>query len=552
MSDALLRARQRAWESNPGDQEALAAYIAALRSAGEVVSLELLKQRRFPPRTVRVLPGWEVSFRDSDSTDEFQEASVPEGGGEIELPAHLTWCVSLDASTTALDQAWEVLAAEEVRHLNLSGEGLAAFSLKEVGRLSDLEELNLFGAYAWTEGQLSPLAKLPNLHSFSSDQKSLSDLGFLPNTLQDLSLQASLSPQDLGTLADRAPNLRTLQLCARQLAGEGYALLRRLRCLESLTLEDPDSLTLAKLADLRGLPLKRLAVRGVLSLPEESLKLICESFPGLEELELRETFEDLSPLSRLPLKSLELAKFGGRDLNQRTVASLPRTLQKLDLTSPLNDLALESLTRLEELREVELRLAPELEGRGLLALNRLPSLRAISLSADALAPGAFESLLEVSQLTELTLSDATDAQVRELGRAPLLSRLNVTPRHRTTLSPEALGCLAQLPLLESLSLTEARIERAFDASHGFEHLVDLSIFSSEISREALADLARVPRLWFLHFLDCGVLEGAEALTSLRELGFLGLAGNSSLSDAAISTLRAGLPEGCTLDLGAQS
>lgn len=537
MSDARLRERQRAWETNPGDQDALAAYIAALRGAGEIVPLELLGQRVFPARTLNLQPGWSASFKTESGM--FRELRPSEGATVVEVPEHRGLSVSL--ALEGLDpESWRALAAEDVRHVSLDCRGEPSPTLEGCEAHSGLEVLCLSRAEHLTGADLNVLGSQPSLYCLETDQTTLSGLPPLPS-LQVVELGA-VARSDLQALVASAPGLRSLTLSGSNLTEADYELLRLLRGLEALELREPLAFTLEALVELRGLSLRRLSIWDGCDLPEESLRHISEVFPNLQELDLVEAFEDLGPLSSLPLSRLRLVRFAdARQLEEESLHELPQTLETIDLSAELGDEGLRALARLDRLRDLDLQLSQNLTGNGLSVLGALP-LRSLRLSAHAMAPDAFAELLKLETLTALDLQETTSEQVAQLGHFPQLESLTLHAPYGSSISSRSLGCLEHLPLLDFLSLSRAEIGSAFQTSHGLQHLAFLSVFFSEITPATLADIAECKALTFLHFLSCGQIEGAEVLTSLQEISFLGFTADAALSAQTVAYLEAHLPD----------
>jgi Leucine-rich repeat (LRR) protein len=151
------------------------------------------------------------------------------------------------------------------------------------------------------------------------------------------------------------------------------------------------------------------------------------------------------------------------------------------------------------------------------AVLRLPQLKMLRLSLNAISPETLDRLTAQKQLTELALRDVplTDAQfARLIANLPRLRRLAL--RRVNGVSAAGLDALVSLPRLEVLALVEMGI-----------------------SGQALAGLQKLDHLRSLDLRKCEALKTGDyrTLTAMKSLRELKLAG-SSAGDAALEIVAA--------------
>ena len=172
-----------------------------------------------------------------------------------------------------------------------------------------------------------------------------------------------------------------------------------------------------------------------------------------------------------------------------------------------------------------------------------------------LAPGASEYLPRFSQLEQLTLEEADDATLADVGALASLQRLTLT---RGRFTDRALASLARLADLEWLHLQSTNVR-----GDGFESLAPLHQVRSlwvdcpNAEPSAFAALRRLPKVDSLQLINQGLhLDDIHFLREMPDLTYVDLSGNP-LDNTAIELLES-IPQlggatlwGCPIDEAAQ-
>jgi hypothetical protein len=557
VADTDLRTRQRAWEANPGDQPALAAYIRALRAAGQLVRPDLLEQRVFPPRRVRLPEGAKAWIPgDTGPETELEEWVGPYSGchaleprdGVIEVPEHRELRIELlPRSDEDLGTMCGILAAQDVRCLSVECPNLTDTGLSALTRLPSLERLSLGQAHGLTAAGLKHLTALGHLFELSVQR--LQELGEasleLPQSLLALDLfDLQLDDTCLARLAEAGPGLLSLQVHddRRPMEGvtdEGLRPLADLGRLETLSLDSCARVTDTGLEHLAALPLRSLHLWWA-SFTDAGLAILGRS-SHLRELVVRGDVSSagLKHLQGLPLESLSLSRLSSLDGDGLT--ALPTSLVDLDITvrGHVGGDVLAALPRFEALTGLHLPLPRDVTDDELAPLGQLQHLQRLTL--------------ELGRIPHPTLTDAFLDHLRPLLRLrsleldlPLgegsLAPLSVLTELRK-LTLEGVGGaweqLATLKHLRSLTLNRGRLGSGLTA---LQSLRDLDLAGcSGVDDQTLGWIAQLAQLEELYFYRAGPFtpRGLQALAGLPRLRRLTL--SACEGEGLDDSLRARLP-----------
>lgn len=458
MSDASLRRLQRAWESNPGDQEALAAYVAALRSAGQISPPELLAQRVFPARTIRTEAGWTLEILEVGAAE---ARTLKNKRRKLLVPEHRSLEVRLEPEPKLRRATWSALRSAEILDVYIDFASSKKVELTGVEDHDLLERLDLSDVRRLGKS-VANLAQLPYLASLSLEG-SVTDLSALrlPESLTALGLSEvwefpsddeGLQEDQLRGLLAQVPDLRELSL---RDPGSGLKALRVLRSLTHLHIADCGSLEASDFVALDGLPLQELSLHDY-------------GYEAEGPVDLASLFRHLS---KLPLKSLGL-DCDEVEVTADAVAALPESLEVLDSGGEFGAAGLEALSRLSRLRELTLGLGsgPGV-GPALAALGALPNL--IKLELDC--PVDPSGLSDLAQVQELAVHGLGAEGARHLPALKALKDLTLAASYSSMLSSKSLTSLRALPALECLFLCRAEIGDLFSSAKGFPKLRRLSL-----------------------------------------------------------------------------
>lgn len=518
MSDAKLRERQRAWETNPGDQDALAAYIAALRGAGEIVPLKLLRRRLFSSRTLEAPEGWTFSVKRDGDWSELTPTS-----GEIQVPEHEALQVSIRPTPETAALEIRRVSACGISRLEIDCEDLESEDLSELRSCLNLEALTLSDCEGITSTALRPLADLPLFHELTlEDQLENLEAVDLPRSLLSLSACELSEDEELWAVTQGAPDLAELEIGGHQLSPQGFRSLREFRELESLTIEGTGGIRNLSFVGWSQPNLRSLNHCQLGSFTQQSLISLATNLPGLEELWLADHFDDLSPLAALPLRELSLGPSLGITLRSARVEdlrALPASLQVLDLSSSFDDRALQEIPRLEELRDLSLHLSSDIASPlGAAPIAELRKLRRLQLRS--IPRGCDLSWLsKLDGLTTLDLDGVSDAQAECLSALTDLKSLKLAAALGDPLTSSGLSSLADLPALEDLTLFQVKLDSATGFPPGFARLESLTFIGREVAEDVLRTVASLPalrelRIHLARTLRLDLLSGSSSLRLL--------------------------------------
>lgn len=493
--------------------------------------------------------------------------------GVVEIPAGMA--VRLRLNSEARLDGLRYLEAGSLQDLIIHRSNVTDADLQALSHLRGLRALDLSSAQTTARGlqYLEPLQGLEHL-AWSNIEPARYSASIHPLGLASIlhfsnlkSLKLSVSKLDgtelrhLGAL----PNLSCLRLAnSSQYDEVAWRYLGELQTLKTLglndgTLDETALRHLSRLSSLEQLDLSRsnlVAGRGLVhlgGLTRLKRLILSQVFNGLAN-------EDLKVLQHFP--ALSFIGLGHLQLNDTALECLTRipTLRELDISGN-SEFTLQGLQRLKgasQLVVLDLGYA-RIEPHALVALEALLHLETLCLAGLNLA-GALDFVTALPRLRYLDLSDSTmtDADLEQLSNLDQLESLNLentavmgpglrylknTQRLRS-LTLGGMGVefatqpLAQLTgnrLLESLSVS--RPLSPIEASvFNFPELYSLSLYGSTLLADDLDRIARLKRLRTLNLMAASVSsEGLKLIGHLPNLQRLYLTG-ASLEDGSVSEL----------------
>ena len=413
--------------------------VSGVGLAGLGDSLQSLDLARTTVRDVDI-----EKLRGRESLRRLDLAGTPVTDRSAETIAQLPNLQMVDLSATGItDRGVRRLAPlVGLRELRLDNTALTDFAAEALVEFSSLQEVSLEGTRVTAGGKAHLVRQRPDV-SVSLDAP------WASGPLED---GTSWSTYSLALDADferlrELPNLHSVELRGRRLAGRELTLLRDLPKLESLDLADTDlddglAAHLIGLQRLRVLRLSRTRITDAALVHLEGMK-------NLESLVLdgtRVTGSGLQYLERLErLRSISLRDSQFADSEAPRLAALT-SLRKVVLTGTNAGDATAS------------------------AVARLPSLRYLDLYGTLVTDTGVEAIAGVSSLTHLYL-DATD------------------------ISDEGLRSVARLPDLVELGAGHSRVtDRGLEHLRKLRRLERLRIGHCEISSAGVAAIAEIPTL----------------------------------------------------------
>lgn len=340
------------------------------------------------------------------------------------------------------------------------------------------------------------------------------------------------------------------------ITGDDVALFGKLKDLKKLQIFNCREFNDPMVASLTGLTqLDTLAITNSV-ITDEAVKSIVEAFPNLIDLDLSSNTNMSSGV-------------------MRSIATLTK-LQKLTLLqNRFNDISTRRLSKLEDLRALDLRGNMEAGDMTLEVLGELPKLTALKHRSTAVSDFGLEQLCKSKTLTSLLLQDFAIssesgkhlAQLEKLNSLEMFRcqgfgtegvlalkglKLNrLTLRDLPNVSDQALEVLADLPALKRLYLHEiASIsDEGLKNLEAAKSLELLDIWSVPKMTDATIDvIAKLPNLKELSIRETGVSEASvEKLMSMPKLQSLTFKNNGTLSEANIAKLKS--KKWTKLDLG---
>ena len=323
-----------------------------------------------------------------------------------------------------------------------------------------------------------------------------------------------------------------------------FARLDGLTKLQILNCRELDDAMVASLAGLKGLTTLAITNSGI---TDAGVETIAESFPNLVDL-------DLSSNTNLTGAAM------------KSIASLPK-LERLALVQTrFNDLNFRRLSKLGELKAVDLRGNMEAGDMTLGVLGRLPGLRAVKHRSSVVTDEGLAELAKAAALDSLLAQDfaITNASGQHLAALTNLASLEIfrcqgfgsegalaleplaklnrlTLRDLPEVGDPGLAVVARLPALKRLYLHELASVGDAGLSHltGAKGLEVLDIWSvPKMTDASVAVIAGLPNLRELSIRETGVTEKAlavlAAMPKLESLTFK----NAAVSPEAAETIKA--------------
>ncbi len=288
---------------------------------------------------------------------------------------------------------------------------------------------------------------------------------------------------------------------------------------EQVELDGEDFAPLAKLSSLRTLSIRQV------KLDDEAMRFISE-LPALRQLSVEDTDvtdDGIAQLANLrPLESLLVMKNSpsedGSEEDLRGVgfgelATLPK-LRSLHLSIPtIDDEGIQQISKLQQLRRLNLFPAPNVTAEGINALRNMTGLRELWIQGPKLSGDDYEFLSQLKELRLLFLEGGTD--MGDVGTQYLsgLTKLRVTSMPGKRLTDDGIRRIAKLSKLRLLNIPQA-----------------------QITTDALEEIAKLPELEAWSFdtqqLDDGSI---AAIRSLPDKGTVILRG-ARITDAGVEEL----------------
>ncbi len=425
--------------------------------------------------------------------------------------------------------------------------------LRHLAGLQSLEELAL-GAGRITDDGLVHLATLPRLRYLLLQGDGFSDAGFvhlknvpslrilhfghLPQTtdaglahlsvlsqVQDLSFHWSenITNEGIRHLA-RLPNLRSLDVANSKVTDEGLAYLKEVKTLESLDL-----------------PARGISDQGLAYLSE---------LPRLRKLDI----------SRVHLVD------PGKDHGYYTdkgVAMLTQchSLEELGIGSiGVTDASMESIAKLDKLRELSLFGCTAVTDEGLKKLAYLENLEVLSVHDANTTISGLSCLSGLPNLRELRVDGVKqDYSGLDLSGLKKLEQLTIgTRRDGGVIGDADVACLAGLPQLAWFQIRNPAIrppsltDQGLASLAGLTQMDRLTIGGPELTDEGLTHLRRMKKLNMLNIYGGRFTgEGLRHLEDLDVLTHLTLIGEHSFSQDDIRRLFDALPHLYTAQIGSE-
>lgn len=267
--------------------------------------------------------------------------------------------------------------------LAFSGDEVTDIGISQVAQLQSLERLEFDSLRVTSEGlrQIGPLPRLRELMIRMGVFRTGNGLDMIREfpELLELGIASPLHDSELVHVPPH-PKLQTLKLVRTQITGPGLAVVRGLPALRYLILRS-SPVTDEGLKHLRGHPaLEYLDLSGTRITYEGTASL--GDLPRLRDLNLDSTgvdgrglipFRENASLRELSLRSIDL-----RDADLSPLATMPQ-LNRLYLSSSINDRTLAGLAGSRALQKIDLESAGQITGEGLLHLAAIPSLQEASI-----------------------------------------------------------------------------------------------------------------------------------------------------------------------------
>ena len=354
--------------------------------------------------------------------------------------------------------------------------------------------------------------------------------------LDALGRSASYRLDDAGRLVEVSIQDGAAVTAADLAALGGVASLRRLAVQNCRMLNDAMVESLTALSQLESLAITNSAIS------DAAVQAIATSFPNLVELDLSSntnlTGAALKAIAGLgKLERLSLLQTGFNDLNTRRLSKL-QNLRVLDLRGNMEagDPTLELLGGLPRLVALKHR-STAVTDAGMEGLARSPTLESLLIQDFAITDASGRHLASMEKLSSLEIfrcQGIGSEGVLALGGLPLV---RLTLRDLPDVGDQALAVLAKLPRLKRLYLHELSsvgdaglrnlaaagnlevldiwsmprmTDAAIDVIAGLENLKELSIRETGVTEAAVARIAAMPKLQAFTFKNNGPLSAEQA------------------------------------------
>jgi hypothetical protein len=174
-------------------------------------------------------------------------------------------------------------------------------------------------------------------------------------------------------------------------------------------------------------------------------------------------------------------------------AAMPRLRRLRAQGTVATDAGFEALSRSKTLENLWTRETPHLEGRGFLALSRMPALRSLGVSCKRVNDDALAALPHFPSLRELTPIDVTDPGFRHIGRCEKLERLSCMYCRETT--DEATAHVGGLHLRSYYAGLTQITDRSLEILGRMTSLEQIELYEClHVTDAGLAFLATLPQL----------------------------------------------------------
>lgn len=480
----------------------------------------------------------------------------------IALPG-LEWVLAEASQLTDRGVA-KLASLKRLRELRLSGTDIGDESLRALGRLRDLQILDVTGAERITDEGIAALRNCTSLEHLLLDGTGITSAS-LPvisrfSNLQELSLSKT-------QICDRISELQTLQNLT----------VLRLEQLGTIDTPVPEEELefLSDLSQLQAISLWGTAVPRVeieshpklrsLQIGHELLTdLTLVDLPNLGSLQIYAMWEQ----PRLELQSFHVEGLPSvrsiqiQGLNRNAADGLAKGLHSMPLVKTvylngrITDPIATALGHLEQLELLSFRGSETISPQQLGAIARAPQLDFLILDFDWLSSETLQSLQRAQHLTRLQIDDAEIDGTDFLSGMPNLEFLDLKRCHVTSITLDAVTSLGRLEVdqCEIGSLIVSDCERLTSMSLDRSEVVNLkvescpqftSLFCGRMNMLCTVQLSNLPlleRLTIQEDSKPGILQFHE-LPKLRDVGFWA----ADIHKGHIGAL-AGLPSLSRLDI----
>ena len=447
----------------------------------------------------------------------------------------------------------EIAKMQSLKRLNVFRDQLTDAGLRSLGKLTNLEELILYGNPGMTENGLKALTNLRSLRHLRLGKECL----FTDRGIAHL---ASL------------PSLKVLWLDTHNITDESLRWLARSKSLERLNMYWLDTITDRGIVYLKDAPRLRKLDVGHARLTDAGLAQFA-AYGNLDYLRLPGGFTDtgINNLANINhLKYLWINCYSGSPLTDKALATVSnlRELEELYISGTgFTNEGIELLAKLENLQVLNILQFGQdgLDNKNLKQLAKLSKLKKLNLSsADQITISGINVLNALDALENLSIDDIRrDDGSLDISGLRNLKNLSVRMWSKTTkidsefvtnyesFRDSDIACLSGLTNIEDLSLIGYGI-----GDDGFKHLVPLTKLKhfqitggTDLTDEGLKHLANMRRLDSLSIHSSRITsEGLAYLYPLKTLHIIRIKSTVPINGFAISRLRTELPHLQSLDI----